>query len=123
MFSAEIVTPATVKAEKVLCKIDEEQPAYMPNIYWCESSERCCENEGLPSCCGTNITADAMLVAHFCMLVPAVKGSYSITVCGETFRRERPFDVSACITILLDYSDLKSQSLIIHFQMIYFISA
>ena len=57
---AAIVTKPPQAASKVLCKIDEDQPEYMPNIYWCESNERCCENEGLPSCCGTSITTDAV---------------------------------------------------------------
>lgn len=55
------VSPATARAS-IVCKVNANKPAYHPNIYECQSVEKCCVNEGAPSCCGTDIKSSAMFI-------------------------------------------------------------
>ena len=52
---AEAAAAPTTTPGPTVCKKDEAGPDYLPNVYECTSEERCCENEGAPSCCGTEV--------------------------------------------------------------------
>uniref|UniRef100_A0A914XAB3 Uncharacterized protein n=1 Tax=Plectus sambesii TaxID=2011161 RepID=A0A914XAB3_9BILA len=51
----------TTDVQPVVCKIRESEPAYHPNVYECQPTEKCCVNEAAPSCCGTDLKSSAIV--------------------------------------------------------------
>jgi len=44
--------------DTLVCKRDQTKPEYIPNIYYCNSTQFCCKNAGLDACCSNSFSSD-----------------------------------------------------------------